>query len=374
MDKEQLKQEMFENMKKRKKEVKDVRKIVSIVALVFLLIVLIGGFSAYSFINSALKPVDPDSNKEIAVEIPMGSGLSNISTILEEKGIIKDARVFKYYAKFKNESQFQAGNYALTKSMTLDEIIESLKTGKVYRTPLFTITVPEGLSLEQIAKVVEKSTSYTAEEFMAKVTDKAFIDLMMEEYPELLTDAILGENIRYALEGYLYPATYPFFEEKPTLDEVIETMIESMNTLVTEYSSSIEEADMTVHEFVTFASLLEEEATAKTDRETIASVFFNRLKIDMPLQTDPTVLYALGAHKDRVLYADLEVVNPYNTYKNKGLPPGPIAGPGKSSLEATINPSKTDYLYFLADKEGINHFAKTYDEHLSNVSKYIQKD
>ena len=372
MDKEQLKQEMFENMKKRKKEVKTVRKIVLYVALVFLLIFLIGGFSAYSYISSALKPVDPDSDKEVSVDIPMGSGLNNISTILEKKGIIKDARVFKYYAKFKNESQFQAGNYALTKSMTLDEIIESLKTGKVYRTPVFTMTIPEGLTLEQIAKVVAKNSNFTAEEFMAKVTDKAFIEEMKAQYPELLTDAIYNEKIRYTLEGYLYPATYPFYEEKPALDTIIETMIQSMNTMVMEYSSSIEESGMTVHEFVTFASLLEEEATAKTDRETIASVFINRLKEDMPLQTDPTVLYALGEHKDRVLFSDLEVENPYNTYKNKGLPPGPIAGAGKSSLEATINPSKTDYLYFLADKEGINHFAKTYDEHLSNISKYLQ--
>lgn len=372
MDKEQLKQEMFENMKQRKKEVKTVRKIVSMVALGFLFIILIGGFAAYSYISSSLEPVDPDSDKEITVEIPMGSGLSNISAILEEKGIIKDARVFKYYAKFKNESEFQAGNYALTQSMTLDEIIESLKTGKVYRTPVFTITVPEGLTIEQISKVVAKNTNYTAEEFMAKVTDKAFIEEMKTEYPDLLTDAIFNENIRYALEGYLYPATYPFYEEKPSLDDIIQTMIESMNTIVTEYSSSIEEKGLTVHEFVTFASLLEEEATAKTDRETIASVFFNRIKADMPLQTDPTVLYALGEHKDRVLYSDLEVENPYNTYKNKGLPPGPIAGAGKSSLEATINPSNTDYLYFLADKEGINHFAKTYDEHLSNISKYLK--
>lgn len=372
VDNESKKQEMLEKMRERKREVKVVRKIVSIVALVFLLIIAIGGFTAYSYIKSALEPLDPESTEEIAIEIPMGSGVTSISQILEDNGIIKSAQVFKYYSKFKNESQFQAGAYNLTKSMTLDEIIESLKTGKVYREPVFAITVPEGLTLVQIADIFAKNTSYTAEEFMAKVTDQSFIDLMMANYPNLLTEDILGDNIRYALEGYLYPATYPFYEENPSLDMIIEEMISAMNTIVMEFKSGYEEREMTVHEFVTFASLLEEEATAQTDRETIASVFYNRLEIDMPLQTDPTVLYALGEHKNRVLYADLEVDNPYNTYKNKGLTPGPIAGAGKSSLEATINPSDTDYLYFLADSDGNNHFAKTYEEHLSNVSKYIK--
>ena len=372
VDKEAKKQEMFEKMRERKREVKVVRKIVSIVALIFLLIIAIGGFAGYFYIKSALEPLDPESTEEVAIEIPMGSGVSSISQILEESGIIKSGQVFKYYAKFKNESQFQAGAYNLTKAMTLDEIIESLKTGKVYREPIFTVTVPEGLTLEQIADIIEKKTSYTAQEFMAKITDRSFIDMMMAEYPNLLTEAILADNIRYALEGYLYPATYSFYEENPSLEFIIEEMISSMNTIVMEFKAGYEERGMSVHEFVTFASLLEEEATAHTDRETIASVFYNRLEIDMPLQTDPTVLYALGEHKNRVLYADLEVDNPYNTYKNPGLTPGPIAGAGKSSLEATINPSDTDYLYFLADKEGNNHFSKTYEEHLSKVAKYIQ--
>ena len=377
MDKESMKQEMMEKMKERKSEVKIVRKLVAIIALVFLLLFSIGGFVAFSYIKSALEPVDPDSTEEVSVEIPMGSGVTAISNILEESGIVKSASIFKYYAKFKNESSFQAGNYSMTKAMTLDEIIESLKTGKLYREPVFTITVPEGLTLEQISKVIEKKTSYTAEEFMEKVTDEAFIQTMMAAYPDLLTPEILGENVRYALEGYLYPATYPFYVENPTLDEIVKTMISSMNDMVLGYKEGygaiqIQGKPMTVHQFITFASLLEEEATATTDRETIASVFYNRLDIDMPLQTDPTVLYSLGEHKDRVLYKDLEVEDPYNTYKNKGLTPGPIASPGKSSLEAAISPSTTEYLYFLADKEGKNHFAKTYEEHLSNVSKYIE--
>lgn len=372
VDKESKKQEMFEKIQKRKEEGKTVRKIVGITSLVIVAIIAIVVLSGYFYIKSALEPVDPNSTTEIEVEIPIGSSLATISSILQENGVIKDARIFKYYTKFKNESQFQAGNYTLTQSMTLDEIIESLKTGKVYRKPIFTMTIPEGLTLEQIANIVETNTNYTKDEFMAKVTDEEFIENMIGTYPEIITEEVLEGNLRYALEGYLYPATYSFYEEDPTLDEIITTMISQTKEIVLGYSSLLEEKQMTVHELLTFASLLEEEATAQTDRETIASVFYNRLELDMPLQTDPTVLYALGSHKDQVLYEDLKVESPYNTYEVIGLPPGPIANAGKTSIEAVLNPTDTDYLYFLADPEGTNHFAKTYEEHLQNIETYLR--
>lgn len=365
------KKEMYEKMYKKKQEGKTVRKIVSIIAGVFLLLLLVGGGSLYLYVTSALKPIDENATDDIAVEIPMGSGITIISEKLEEAGIIKDARVFKYYAKFKNESNFQAGNYSLTQAMTLDEILQTLKTGKLYREPVFTMTIPEGLTLVQIADIVAKKTSYTAEEFMDRVTAEDFVQAMMANYPDLITDEVFNEHIRYDLEGYLYPATYSFYEENPSLDSIIEEMISAMNSVVLELSDALVQQNMTVHQFLTFASLLEEEATASTDRETIASVFYNRIEQGMPLQTDPTVLYSLGEHKDRVLFSDLEVEHPYNTYKIQGLPPGPIAGAGKISLEATLNPSDTDYLYFLADKNGVNHFAKTFEEHKENRAKYI---
>ena len=374
MDNGSKKQEMFSKMQERKSEVKMVRKIVAIIAIVFVLIIGVVGLFGYNYVKGALKPLDPNATKTIAVEVPIGSSLSSISTLLEKKGVIKDARVFKYYAKFKNESQFQAGNYDLTQAMTFDELIESLKTGKVYRKPVFTMTVPEGLTLEQIGKVIEKKTPYTQKEFMDLVTSDTFVQQMMANYPELVTEAVLADNIRYDLEGYLFPATYSYYEEKPSLQAIVEEMIAAMNNVVKNYSDVLAEKQMSVHQLLTFASLLEEEATAQTDRETIASVFYNRINEGMPLQTDPTVLYALGDHKDRVLYEDLEVDNAYNTYKNKGLPPGPIAGAGKTSIEASLNPSQTDYFYFLADKEGVNHFSKTYDEHLQKVEKYLRKE
>lgn len=371
MDQEKKKEEIIDKVKMRKKEGKVVRRIVTTITLVVLAFIAIIGIGGYFYVSSALQPVDPESEVEIQVEIPLGSGLTKISSILEEHGVIKNATIFKYYAKFKNQSNFQAGNYTMTQSMTLDEILESLKTGRVYREPVMTITIPEGLTLEQIGKIIEKHTEYTQVQFMERVNSEEFIQNVMSTYPELLTEEILGENIRYPLEGYLFPATYAIYEEEVSLDELITMMISKTNDVVTEYQGLIAEKEMTVHELLTFASLLEEEATEKTDRETIASVFYNRLKIGMPLQTDPTVLYALGTHKDRVLYEDLEVQHPYNTYVNTGLPPGPIANAGVVSIEAALNPTETDYLYFLADKQGNNHFAKTFDEHKLNRSKYL---
>lgn len=363
---------MFERMKEKKKEVKIVRRIVLAVVLVVLLVAGIGGYSAYNYVTDGLKPYDAENNDPIAVSIPIGSGIDTISQTLEDNNIIRDARIFKYYVKFQNEGDFQAGDYTLTQSMTLDELIESLKTGRIYREPVFTMNIPEGLTLDQIADVIEAKTNHSAEDFFALVTSAEFVELARQQFPDLITDEVLGENVRYALEGYLYPATYPFYEEDPSMETIAFAMLQGTQDNVQPYREILAEREKSVHWLLTFASLLEEEATAQTDRKTIASVFNNRLKIDMPLQTDPTVLYALGEHKDRVLYEDLEVQDPYNTYVNKGLPPGPIAGPGKASLEAAMDPSTSEYLYFLADPSGTNHFAETYEEHMANIQEYLR--
>lgn len=372
MGKETKRDIMFNRMKEKKKEVKIVRRIV----LAIVLVVLIGGgiiaYSGYNYVKSALQPVDEKSEKVIPVKVEIGSNLDSIAALLEKNGIIKDARIFKYYAKFNNESNFQAGDYSLTKSMTLDELIQSLKTGKVYREPIFSMNIPEGRTLEEIAARVEEKTSYTSKEFMDLVTNADFIDQMIGKYPTILTEEIKGPDLRYALEGYLFPATYAYYEEDPSLESIVDQMLSKTATTLAPYTADLEENGKTVHWLMTFASLLEEEATAETDREMIASVFNNRMKGKMPLQTDPTVLYALGEHKDRVLYEDLEIDHPYNTYKIQGLPPGPISNPGKLSIEAVLNAPPSKNFFFLADKEGVNHFAKTYEEHLANIEKYLR--
>lgn len=367
-----LPDDQLKRLQEQRHEKRIVRKIVMYVGIAIIAIALIGSISSYFYISNALKPVDPDNKKAVKIELPIGSNIDTISQTLEDKGVIRNAKIFKYYTKFKNASGFQAGTYQIPPSMSIDDIIKSLKTGKVYRKADLQITIPEGLTLDQIGNIIAKNTDYTSKEFMKLVTNEKFIKEMKAKYPETVTKDINGKDIRYKLEGYLYPSTYDFFTKKPTLEEIVEKMIAQTDAIVRSYEPQLKELGMTPHEFLTFASLLEREATAQTDRETIASVFNNRIEQGMPLQTDPTVLYALGEHKDRVLYKDLEVKNPYNTYLNKGLPPGPIANAGRASLDATVDPAKTKYLYFVADKDGNNHFAETYSEHQNNVVKYIK--
>lgn len=372
MEKQSKKDVMFDRMKEKKKEVRVVRRIVMIVALVLLIVVAVAGWQAYSYVTDALEPMDPDSEEVIDVEVPIGSNLDSIAALLEDNGVIKDARIYKYYVKFQNESEFQAGSYGLTQSMTLEEITESLKTGKVYHEPLYTINVPEGLTLEEIAeRVIAEKTDHTAEQFMEQVQDESYIEELMVKYPDLLTDEIKGEDVKFALEGYLFPATYPIYEENPSLTVLIEQMLDATKASIEPYQSVLQEQDKSPHWLLTFASLLEEEATAKSDRQTIASVFYNRMEQDMPLQTDPTVIYAMGEHKDRLFNSDYEFEDPYSTYTNKGLPPGPIAAAGASSIEAVLDPNQTDYLYFLADSEGTNHFSTSYEQHLEYRDEYI---
>lgn len=256
MEKGSKKEIMFDRMREKKKEVKIVRKIVFWIAISILGIGLIGGLITYNYISKGLKAYDPNSEEIIEVEIPIGSGLNNISKILEEKGVIKSASLFKYYAKFNNESKFQAGTYDLSKSMTPDELIKSLKTGKVYHEPVFTLTVPEGLTLKEIANIVEKRTDVSAEDFLAYVNDKENIELLMGKYPHLLKEEIFGEQIKFPLEGYLFPATYPFYEEQPSVETIVESMLEATEANILPYLDYLEKNDKTVHWLLTFASLL----------------------------------------------------------------------------------------------------------------------
>ncbi|MFC4320882.1 endolytic transglycosylase MltG [Litchfieldia salsa] len=373
-DKEKNKINHREKLLELQGEAKVVRKIVLIIFIVILLTIsgIVGG--GYLYIKSALEPVDPNSNKEVEVEIPIGSSPRAIANILEEQGIVKDAKVFRYYTKFRNESGFQAGEYTLTPSMTFTEIISNLKTGKIMEDIVFQITIPEGKQITQIAKIIAEKTEFTEEEIMTKLTDQEYIAQLMALYPSLLTNEILHENVMYPLEGYLFPATYPFYKTNPTLEEIIEPMIAQTDKVIGDVQGEMAFREFTPHTLLTMASLIEEEATAQVDRDKISAVFYNRMKIDMPLQTDPTVLYALGEHKDRVLYKDLEVDHPYNTYRNKGLTPGPIANAGATSIKAALNPADITSLYFLAAKDGTVHYSDTLDEHNQKVNQYLRTE
>jgi UPF0755 protein len=362
-----IRQKMLEHQS----EAKIVRKIVLIISILMLLFIVVIGGGGYLYIQSALKPLDSKSKSQKTVDIPIGSTVTGIAQTLAQNGIIKNAKVFKYYVKLKNEGGFMAGEYQLSPSMDVPEIVSRLKTGKVLAKASFKITIPEGKQIREIAAIMAKATNQKEDDVLNKLNDKEFIKTLMIKYPDVLTDEILNGSIKYPLEGYLFPATYPFYKPNPSVEEMVMVMLDKTRTVLADYSDESKDKKLSVHQLLTMASLIEEEATGKADRKKIASVFYNRIKKGMPLQTDPTVLYAQGKHKEKVLYKDLEVSSPYNTYQHTGLPPGPIANAGKISIEAALNPEETDYYYFLATAEGEVIFTKTLEEHNQEKAKHI---
>ncbi|MFD0048227.1 endolytic transglycosylase MltG [Actinomycetes bacterium NPDC127524] len=365
------KQYIRDGLLERQSEARVVRKVILIVVAVIVLLGAAIGIGGYFYVSSALKPANPDDKSVKVVEIPINSSIGGISEILESKGIIKNARVFKYYIKFRNEAGFQAGKYNLSPSMNFKEIVSSIKTGKVMKQAALKITIPEGKQLVQIAGIIADKTGRQPDTIFKELNNKAFVLKMREKYPNLLKDEIYNKNVMYPLEGYLYPATYEFFKTNPSLDEIVSQMLKKTDDSLRPYQSDIAAKKFTPHKLLTMSSLIEEEATEQVDRSKIASVFYNRLKAGMPLQTDPTVLYAKGQHQKKVFYKDLKVLSPYNTYKNKGLPPGPISNAGKISIEAALKPAKTDYLYFLATGDGRVLYSKTLAEHNRLKAEHI---
>ncbi|MBC1371054.1 endolytic transglycosylase MltG [Listeria booriae] len=350
----------------KKSKSKMITLIISSIALI-LVALTVGG---YFYVDSQLQAVNAKSNESIIVDIPKGSKVSEIGDILEENQVIHSSMIFTYYVKYKNEVNLKAGKYKLSPSMSVEQVIAELKKGQVVAPSK--LVIPEGYSLDQIAdRMVTYQPTLKKEDVLKVMDDKAFVKELIAAYPDTLSNAVLAPNVKHPLEGYLYPATYEF-DSKQDAKAMITQMVKATDTNIAQFKPELTKQKMSVHTFLTMSSLIEKEATANVDRKKISSVFYNRIKAQMPLQTDPTVLYALGKHKSRTLYKDLEVDSPYNTYKNKGLPPGPISNSGQTSMEAALAPEKTDYLYFLANtKTGQVYFSKTLEEHNKLKQEHI---
>ena len=356
----------------RKKETSIIKKIMKYFMIALLVIVLVGGFFTWNYIKGETQPVDTAQTELVSFEIEQGASVKEVSKALEEEGIIRNSKLFNFYLKFKNVSGFKSGLYHVSKSMTLDEIIAELSgQGKDKDQNATKVLIREGEQLTDIAKEVEKSTKYSAEDFMAKVQDEDFLRYLVQKFPKLLTQSYNGYQVKYVLEGYLYPATYDMNDSK-TLQMLITEMVAKTDEVMSKYYDKILASDYTLQETMALASLIEKEGTKLEDRKKISSVFHNRIKENMKLQTDVSVQYALGEHKEALSLEDLEVDSPYNLYQNYGVGPGPYNSPSEDSIVAALEPEKTDYLYFLADiKTKEIYYAKTYEEHLELKAKYI---
>ena len=355
----------------RSKEDKIVNKIVLIVVLVFLIIGGILGFSAYRYVTSSLQPLDPDDTEKVTIVIPSGSSNKAIGEILEDENIIKSGMIFNYYTKFNNLTGFQAGTYHFSPNMTLEAISEQLQNGEGSVTSDAKVTIPEGFDVDQIGDALAEATNISKDDFLALMESDEFFEKMKETYPELLASAGDAQGVRYRLEGYLFPATYDYYTGN-TLEEVVTQMVDKSNSVLSKYFDQIAQKEMTVQEVLTLASLVEKEGSKLEDRKNIAQVFFNRLAIDMPLQSDISILYALGEHKELVTYEDTQVDSPYNLYVHTGYGPGPFNNPSEAAIQAVLDPTPNNYYYFVADIQTQEvYFAETYEQHMQLVEQYV---
>ncbi|MGX7150904.1 endolytic transglycosylase MltG [Enterococcus ureasiticus] len=372
----QIPNEDNSNKRTRKKEDRIVSRIVLIVTSVLLLVIAIFGFTFYKYVNAGLQPLDPKDSKLVQVHIPEDSSNKKIANILEDSKVIKSGMVFNYYAKFKNLTDFQAGYYQMSPDMTLDEIGALLREGGTAEPTQLAdgkVTIPEGFDIDKIGDAIEKNTNFKKDQFIELMKNQAFFDTMKEKYPELLTSAAEAKDVRYHFEGYLFPATYDYYKDAK-LEDFVDQMIAKSNSVIEPFIPMVHAKGMTIQQVLTLASLVEKEGVKEEDRKKIAQVFFNRIAANMPLQSDISILYALGEHKELVTYKDLEVDSPYNLYKNTGYGPGPFDSPSEQAINAVLNPIANNYLYFVADiSTGNVYFAETYEQHQEYVEQYVNK-
>ena len=285
-----------------------------------------------------------------------GMSVSEIGKELYERGIIDSEMKFWWTAKLNGfENKVKSGTFAMQTGMTPRDALEILVYGN---TVTIRFTIPEGFSVRDIAQRLDDEGLVKAD---------AFISLAKTYRPYPYVEE--HENVRYAAEGFLFPDTYEINGEFDAA-RIMQMMAENFDRRLTkDMRDRAREMDLSIYELVTLASLVEKEAYHEEDRPIIAQIFLKRLRLGMPLQADPTVQYLLDAPKEDLLYRDTEIESPYNTYQNVGLPPGPIASPGTASLMAVLHPADTNYLYFVADRNGNNYYATNYADHLALVDQ-----
>lgn len=320
--------------------------------LPYILSILTISFLTVMYANNIFHSALDEKKKEfILIEIKKGMGLSDISSLLTKREIIHSPYLFDIQIILRGgSSRLRVGIYELSPSMTQNRIYKTLISGSVATR---TVTIPEGFTVQMIGEKLEKNKITRKKDIMILSKEKKFI-------------SSLGIKVA-SLEGYLFPDTYIFkIRMKPEL--VLKKMFQNLRKKITpEIKIKIKNQKRSLHEVLTLASIIEKETSISNERFLVASVFQNRLKKNMRLQSDPTVIYSLPLFKGKLSKKDLLYNSPYNTYIHKGLPPGPIANPGLHSILAVLNPSKNNFLYFVATGNTRHLFSKTYKEHKKNI-------
>ncbi|MBN1193138.1 MAG: endolytic transglycosylase MltG [Coriobacteriia bacterium] len=325
-----------------------------VTAVLVVLLVGVPAYAAWRVLFAAETDVSP--GRSARIEIPEGASTGEIAKILSAAGVIDNSAMFRVRARIDGvDGELRSGVYNMSTGMDYDEVVEKLLKGPPIR--YFTVTVPEGFTVEQIAARFEEQAHIPASEIVALGLGQA--ELFVPEHP------YLSGVYNGSLEGYLFPKTYQVLQGS-SATEVIEMMLDQFDAEIAAvdmtYPTSM---GMTLHEIVTIASMIEREARLADERPLVSSVIYNRLAIGMYLETDATIEYVIKKNRPRLLNSDLEIDSPYNTYNNLGLPPGPIASPGLASLQAAVAPAGTDYIYYvLTGTDGSHTFCVTLEEFL----------
>ena len=318
--------------------------------------------------SSLQGPVDPNNKEDVVVEIKSGTSSTAIGNILKEKDLIKSVFVYRVYLKTNHINDLKASKYTLNKSMSLAEIVAALQEGVVSNDDSISVTFKDGLRVTDYASVMNKDLGLDENQVLELFKDRTYAQELIGKY-WFLTDKILDENIYYPLEGYLAPDTY-YFNKEATAKDVIEKMLKQMETNLKQYKSKLS-ADP--HYYMTMASIVQLEGTNTENRKEIVGVFENRLKGGYNLGSDVTTYYAFQeSMKKDLTAAQFNTANPYNTRGPQmigKMPVGPICNPNNSSIEASINPTASDNLFFVADKNGKIYFTKTNAEHEKKVKE-----
>ncbi len=324
------------------------KKIVGIIVIVLIAILTAGGF----YYNYATK--SPLKGEEVTIVVNEGDSLYNILDRLDNQGFIKSKTLIKVYMKLHNTSvELVPGTFKVSGNLSFEEIITVLENKN--NEGSISVTIPEGYDIEKMAILFEEKGLFTKDEFLKAIKEYAAPDYIPAK-----------EGRRYDLEGFLFPDTY-FFNPGVKPNEVIATMNNAFNSKI----NSIITEGTNVYDIITIASLIENETRVDKERPLVSSVVYNRLKKEMKLQIDATVIYALGEHVDTVLNTHLEVDSPYNTYKNDGLPLGPISSPGLESISAAVTPKDTDYLFYVLEKDKMHHYFTDNDVEFMNKLKEL---
>lgn len=324
-----------------------------VISLFLLLLTILGGI--IFGVQYLVGPIDKFSPQSVEVDIPNGSNLAGIAKALKNAGVIREALYFIILSRIRGvESQLKAGYYELSTKMSINQVIDKLVKGEV---ATFKLTIPEGLTIKEMATLIAEQTNISREEFLV-----AAAEYELDFFPE--------QDVEFQVEGFLFPDTYQI-PLKVTPEELISIMVQRFETVIGTESVKVRGRSLNIWEIVTIAALIEEEAKLDADRPLVSGVIYNRLEEGMYLQLCASVIYALGVKKDRLSIADTLIDSPYNTYQHQGLPPGPISNPGLTSLKAALHPEDVPYFFYFALPDGTTFYCRTYEEHQKAVKKYL---